>query len=636
MGQQIWVLNIFILNLSEKLVARPFWNNGVAKLNCTSKFFGLLENLHYGIIGNCRSAALIQSDSSIDWCCLPEFDSSSVFAKILDHQAGGNFAIRSKSLIKTSQSYIDNTCILQTKLTCSDGVIEVIDFMPRYPRERGNEYHSPPEILRIVKKLQGTPTISVEYNPKLGYGSETTQTTVRGKHIRSVVEAKRFDTVFLYTNLEHELVLSANNFELDHDLFFLLTYNEKIVPPTLEYVNEKLKKTLSYWLDWCQKAPVFKHYNQTITRSALTLKLLSYDKTGAILAAPTTSIPESIGEERNWDYRYCWIRDASMVVQVISKLGHTRIVNRYLDFIIGLIPHKAEQLRIMYGINGEKVLTESTLDHLTGYLNSKPVRIGNAAYLQKQHDIYGILMDAIHIQVLKHPHDIPKHEELWSIVKNLVRFVVNHWHLPDKGIWEFRNNDLHFTFSKLFCWVALDRGISIATIFKKQRCIEEWTPIRDQIKEDILKKAWSEELQSFTQSYGCQHLDSSVLLMESHGFIDAKDPRFVKTVQAIEKHLLQDGLLYRYKNVDDFGTPKSSFTICTLWFISSLIKLGQIKKAKKLFDQVLSYGNHLGLFSEDIDFESKRLLGNFPQAYSHLALIEVALNFNALSNSIDD
>ena len=591
-----------------------------------------MDNLHYGIIGNCRSAALIQKDSSIDWCCLPEFDSSSVFAKVLDHKVGGYFAIKPKSLIKTAQKYIDKTCILKTRLTCSDGVLEVIDFMPRYPKKKTDEYHSPPEILRIVKQIQGTPVISIEYHPKLGYGLGVTQTTIRGKHIRSVVEANRFDTVFLYTDLAHETVLLGKSFQLENDLFFLLTYNEKIVTPTLEYANKKLSKTQSYWLHWCKKAPVFKQYNQTINRSALTLKLLSYDKTGAILAAPTTSIPESIGEERNWDYRFCWIRDASMVVQVISKLRHTRIVTRYLDFIIGLIPHKAEQLRIMYGINGEKVLTESTLYHLSGYLNSKPVRIGNAAYLQNQHDIYGILMDAIHIQVLNHPNDVPKHEELWSIVKNLLRFVIHNWHLPDKGIWEFRNKDLHFTFSKLFCWVALDRGISIAEIFNKQRCIEQWTPIRDQIKENILKNAWSEELQSFTQSYGCNHLDSSVLLMESHGFIDANDPRFVKTVKAIQKHLLKNGLLYRYKNVDDFGVPKSSFTICTLWFINSLIKLGEIKKAKKLFDQVLSYGNHLGLFSEDIAFESKRLLGNFPQAYSHLALIEVALNFNALSN----
>ncbi|MCY4560843.1 MAG: glycoside hydrolase family 15 protein [Flavobacteriaceae bacterium] len=586
------------------------------------------DNLNYGIIGNCRSAALVYQDSSIDWCCLPEFDSPSIFAKILDPGIGGNFAIRSSSPIATKQQYIEKTCILVTRFECADGIFEVCDFMPRYPKHNTSDFHAPPEIQRCIHIIEGNPRISIEYNPKLGYALGKTETASRDQVIRSVVKQDRFDTIYLYTNVPHHIVLSSEEFLLKKDLFFVLTYNEKIIPPSLTSVKEKLNNTKSYWESWCLKAPHFKHYNNSIVRSAMTLKLLSYDKTGAILAAPTTSIPESIGEERNWDYRFCWIRDASMVVSVISRLGHERIVNRYLDFIISLIPYKAEQLRIMYGINGEKVLTESTLYHLSGYINSKPVRIGNAAYLQKQHDIYGILLDAIHIQVLKNPSDVHQHEKLWSIVKNLIRFVINNWKLPDKGIWEFRNNDMHFTFSKLFCWVAMDRAVSIAKIFKKKRVIEQWSPIRDEIKADLLKNAWNDQLQSFTQSYESKYLDCSVLLMENYGLIEANDPRFIKTVEAIERTLLKDGLLYRYKNEDDFGTPRSSFTICTFWFINSLIKLGEIEKAKKLFESVLSYGNKLGLFSEDIDFETKRLLGNFPQAYSHLALIEVALNFN--------
>ena len=360
----------------------------------------------------------------------------------------------------------------------------------------------------------------------------------------------------------------------------------------------------------------------------MTLKLLTFEKTGAVLAAATTSLPETIGEVRNWDYRFCWIRDASMVIKVITKLGHVKIVKKFIDFILDIIPDKNEKLQIMYGINGEKMLTEETLDHLSGYKNSRPVRVGNAAFIQKQNDIYGILVDAIHYQIEKYINENDKHEELWSIVKNIVWVVDNNWKMPDKGIWEFRQEDQHFTFSKLLCWVAVDRAIKISELIQGGKSAKKWKSLRSEIYNDIIENAWSDEKQAFTQSYGAEHLDASVLLMEPYGFIDAKDTRYVKTVKAIERELSHEGLLFRYKNVDDFGTPSSSFTVCTFWFINSLYKIGEKKKSKLMFDKLLSYSNHLGLFSEDIDFKSKRLLGNFPQAYSHLALIDTAMNFN--------
>ena len=387
------------------------------------------------------------------------------------------------------------------------------------------------------------------------------------------------------------------------------------------------ERTKVYWLNWSNITPNFSKYNEQIERSAITLKLLSYDKTGAVLAAATTSLPETIGEVRNWDYRFCWIRDASMVINVMFGLGHKNVAKRYLRFIIDLIPDKDEKLQIMYGIDKEKKLTEETLDHLSGYKGSKPVRIGNAAYLQKQNDIYGILMDVIYAQLDKFRTNIENGEDLWGITKGIVWIVSKHWREADKGIWEFRTEDQHFTFSKVLSWVAIDRAIKIARIFRKSGKIEKWTKLEQEIKRDILENAWNDEVQAFVQAYGSKYLDASVLLMETYGFINAKDPRFVSTVRAIEKELSNDGLLYRYKNEDDFGLPSSSFTICTFWFINSLFKIGEVEKSKKLFDQLLEYSNHLGLFSEDIDFKSKRLLGNFPQAYSHLALIDCAINF---------
>ena len=317
-----------------------------------------------------------------------------------------------------------------------------------------------------------------------------------------------------------------------------------------------------------------------------------------------------------------------MVIKVIAKLGHNQIVKNFIRYIIDLVPDKNEKLQIMYGISGEKTLTEETLAHLDGYQGSKPVRVGNAAYIQKQNDIYGILMDVIHYQIESYTQDDEKHEELWTIVKSIVWVVRKNWQLADKGIWEFRHEDRHFTFSKLLCWVAVDRAIKISTLIEGGKSAAKWESLREEIHNDIMNNAWNKEKQAFTQSYQSEHLDASVLLMEYYGFIEGKDPKYVKTVKAIEKELMHQGLLYRYKNEDDLGLPSSSFTVCTFWFINSLHKIGEEENAKVLFDKLLGYSNHLGLFSEDIDFSSKRLLGNFPQAYSHLALIDNALNFN--------
>ena len=586
------------------------------------------DNLNYGIIGNCKSSALINEDSSIDWSCLPQFDSPSVFGKILDDQKGGAFKIVCDQSYQISQKYLEKTAILLTRFDNGTDVFQLLDFMPRYQKDNG-VYYAPPEITRLVKIIKGNPVIKVIYDPKLEYAQGETKNYIKDDYIVSVVDDERYDTLTLYTDLNKASVLNGDKINLDKDYFFKISYNEKIKPFTIDDIKFEFEKTKVYWLNWCFKTPTFDNtYKEQILRSAITLKLLTFEKTGAVLAAATTSLPETIGEVRNWDYRFCWIRDASMVIKVITKLGHLKIVKNFIEFIIDLIPDKDEKLQIMYGINGEKMLTEKTLDHLSGYRDSKPVRIGNAAFIQKQNDIYGILMDAIHFHIEKYIDETDKHEELWSIVKSIVWVVEHNWKQADKGIWEFRKEDRHFTFSKLLCWVAVDRAIKISEIIQSGKSAKKWEGLRTEIYNDIIENAWNDEVQSFTQSYGTLHLDASVLLMEYYGFIEAKDSKYVKKVKAIEKELSHEGLLFRYKNDDDFGTPSSSFTVCTFWFISSLYKIGEKEKSKAMFDQLLSYSNHLGLFSEDIDFKSKRLLGNFPQAYSHLALIDTALNFN--------
>lgn len=589
-----------------------------------------MNSLDYGIIGNCRSAALVSKTGSIDWCCLPQFDSPSVFGKLLDKKIGGSFGFEVDDSYTIKQYYIENTVILITAFSNGLDAFEIRDFMPRYYKEEG-AYHSPPEFIRYIKHVSGKPTIKVTYDPKLEYAKGETNTYIKNDFVVSLTNKEAFDTLFLYTDLHKEDVIKGNEITVTSDHFFLVGYNEKLFVPTLKMAFLEYERTKVYWMNWMERTPSYKRYNEHIARSAMTLKLLSYDKTGAVLAAATTSLPETIGEVRNWDYRFCWIRDASMVIKVMSKLGHQNIARRYLKFIINLIPDKDEKLQIMYGINGEKKLTEEFLEHLSGYENSSPVRIGNAAYKQKQNDIYGILMDMIHQLVLNFSNDIENGEELWSITKGIVWVVNKHWQEPDKGIWEFRSEDQHFTFSKVLCWTAVDKAIKVSKLLGKTSKLARWQLLEEAIREDIMEHAWSDTAQAFTQAYGTDDLDASVLLMESYGFIEAKHPKYVSTVKAIERELSNDGLLYRYKNQDDFGLPSSSFTICTFWFINSLYKIGEEEKAVQQFEKLLSYSNHLGLFSEDLDFKTKRLLGNFPQAYSHLALIETAINLSKVT-----
>lgn len=591
-----------------------------------------MENLDYGIIGNCKSAALISKTGSLDWCCLPNFDSSAVFAKLLDEKVGGSFEFIVDDSYKITQEYLWETNILNTQFNDGENSFQVIDFMPRYPREDGS-FYAPPDIIRFIRLTGGRPKFRIKYDPRLDFSREKTYNNLKENYIKSYTKEGKYDSLFFYSSLDLNDIIEQNEIELTGNAYCLIGYHEKLITQTLDRSYLKFQRTKTYWMNWSAKTTRYTHYENEIMRSALVLKCLSYKKSGAVLAAATTSLPETIGEERNWDYRFCWIRDASMVIKVMAGLGHIKSAKDFLQFIIDIIPDKDEKIQIMYGINGEKELTEHILDHLSGYKNSHPVRTGNAAYIQKQNDIYGILMEVIYQQFNQFETSLENSEELWTVVRGIVSIVEENWKKPDKGIWELRTEDRHFVFSKLLCWVAIDRAIKIGEVLRMGINDTHWKSLRAEIYNDIYKNGWNEEVQAYTQYYGSKDLDASTLLMEQYGFIEAKDPRFVSTVKATEKELCKDGLMYRYKNKDDFGEPTSSFTICTFWLIDSLFKIGEKKKAKKMFDQLLSYSNHLGLFSEDIDFETKRLLGNFPQAYSHLALIETAANFSIGTSS---
>jgi GH15 family glucan-1,4-alpha-glucosidase len=584
-----------------------------------------MKNLNYGVIGNCTSAALISQKGCIEWFCLPSFDSPSVFAKILDKDRGGEFRIQVSSDYNIKQEYIPKTNVLVTTFSRKSDKFELIDLMPRYKTDSGKYYH-PPDIIRYIRYISGKPKFRIVYNPRPCFGQYDVKTEIRSEYIKTGTLKGSYESIYLYSDLDLGSIADSKPITVQQDCYLLLSYNQKLIDLNIDTIQLEYEKTRVYWLNWSANTQRFSRFNEAINRSALVLKMLSYQKTGAIIAAVSTSLPEALGTERNWDYRYCWLRDASMCVAVLTKLGHYKVAKRFLDFILDIIPYKNEKIQIMYGINGQKNLKEQELDFLAGYENIKPVRIGNAAYNQKQNDIYGELLDAIyHYLGIFKREIVQNREDIWTVVRTLARHVEHNWSKKDRGIWEFRSQRKHFTFSKLLSWVAMDRATKIAGYFGMNDYVKVWSNIRDQVKKDIHKKGWDADSNAFVQAYGENHLDAANLLMEQYGFIQADDPKFINTVKMTEKKLSKDGLMYRYRNEDDFGTPQSSFTVCTFWLISALYKIGEKRKAKEMFKNVLSYRNHVGLLSEDIDFETKRLLGNFPQVYSHVALIDTAI-----------
>jgi alpha,alpha-trehalase len=588
----------------------------------------------YGIIGNCRSSALVSRNGSIDWCCLPDFDSGSVFGRIVDREKGGYFGITVKGNPTVTQKYLLNTTILVTTFVSQEAAFEILDFMPLYRTDETNYYYAP-EIYRIFRVLSGTPEIRIEYFPMLNYGRHTKGYSTNG-YIKHVTDEGNYESVYLYSDISSKQIINGEYFKLAGKCFFLVSYYQKLVKIDYHRAYLEYQRTKVYWMNWSNRTALHNKYQMEIVRSALVLKLLTYERSGAIVAAPTTSLPEAIGETRNWDYRFCWIRDASMVIKTFLQIGHTNSARKFQQFILSVNQDKKEDIQIMYGIRGEKNLEEKILTHLKGYQDSAPVRTGNAAYLQKQNDIYGILMDAIHMSLQKFPSTLDTSEAIWTIVRGMVVLVEKKWKNPDRGIWEIRGPERHFVYSKFMSWVAVDRAVKIACMFGKDIYKEEWEKLAGLIRDDIFTNGWDKEAGAFVQSYGSKDLDASNLLMEEYGLIDPGDPRYISTVLKTRDQLTRNGFVFRYMNEDDFGKPSGSFILCNFWLVNSLYRIGHVEEARELFERILHCSNHLGLLSEHIDIRTKKFLGNFPQAYSHLGLIQSALILNGKEMSFDN
>ena len=587
-----------------------------------------MENLDYGVIGNCRTAALVSKKGSIDWFCLPDFDSPSIFAKLLDEEKGGSFHFEVSDDYTITQNYHGHTNILLTRFESPEHGFIVFDYMPRYHTVEHRHY-MPPEIHRYIRVIKGQPTVRVVYDPKINYAREEVQHEIVGNYIRTNSVEDSEDKMYLYTSMDMEKVLQREEITLDDHHFFLLSYNQKLVTVDINRILLEYERTKVYWLNFVNRSRDYLQYNDMIKRSLLVLKLLSYQSSGAMLAAVTTSLPESIGETRNWDYRFCWLRDASMSIDTLLFMKQRTAAERFIGFVKRILKSSREEsIQIMYGIRGERDLVEEVLPHLSGYENSSPVRIGNAAYYQEQNDSIGYLLDVIYKYYLYFPGTLDEVEEIWEIIKNLVRQVLADWRKPDRSIWEYRTKKMHFVFSKVMSWVAVDRASLIAELLNRDYYAEKWRLEANAIKAEVHEKGWNEELQCFTQAYDNTDYDSSLLLMQFYDFIEPDNERYVKTVKATKENLYHEGLMYRYKAEDDFGVPTSSFTICTFWLIEALFVIGEKEEAREIFEKMISYSNHVGLYSEDLDFQTKRQLGNFPQAYSHLAFINTAVLFS--------
>ncbi|MFH1715382.1 MAG: glycoside hydrolase family 15 protein [Elusimicrobiota bacterium] len=576
----------------------------------------------HGIIGNCTTSALVSSDCSINWLCMPFFDSSSVFAKILDEEKGGYFKISAQNVIETNQTYIKDTAILKTVFKTKEGEFEVSDYMPRFVTQ-DNEYYCPPEIHRNINLISGRPIMKIEFQPRPHYGASGINFEFHKHFIKAVSDSGEHTSLYLYTNLEYDNIIECKPVEISASFFLVLSYHDKLEPVDLNRVINEYEMTKAYWISWAHRTKTPKEHKELVIRSAITLKLLMFQRTGAVIAAPTTSLPEIVGEERNWDYRYCWVRDASMVIDLYARMGHTHTARHFIDFIINRLLLKHHNISVMYGINGEKELEEFTLGHLSGYKDSKPVRVGNAAYKQKQNDVYGELIDTIYTYFkLNKMKSLTNLEEIWTVVRTLVNHVIAEWDKPDSGIWERRDEPRHYVYSKMMSWVAMDRALKIAEILKKYKYADRCRKYADIIKEDILANGWDEEVKAFTMYYGSKDLDASNLLMLHYGFLDKTDSKMLSTVRQTYEQLVKNNHTFRYTANDDFGAPKNAFIVCIFWMIDALYIIDEQEKAQEMFENIIAKVNKLGLLSEGIEIDTGNLVGNFPQGYSHLALIQ--------------
>jgi len=580
----------------------------------------------HGIIGDLHTVALVGINGTIDWCCLPAFDAPSVFGSLLDAEKGGYFGITPLATpeMRHKQYYLPETNLLITRFFTLEGVGEVTDFMPiQTAKERTNHHR----IVRAVRVVRGQITFEMTCRPAFNYARDThtVQLSERGAVFRSAdLNLGLFSSVPLEED-GHGGVRSTFTLQHDHWVYFLLesTGEQETEPPhfTHAHYQELLQETKNYWRTWLAQCRYQGRWREMVQRSALTLKLLTYAPTGAIVAAPTTSLPESMGGERNWDYRYTWLRDSSLTIQSLLTLGFHEEAEAFVNWLRARAAElKGDgSLQTMYTIHGGHDMTEFTLDHLDGYRHSRPVRIGNGAYQQLQLDISGEFLDGIYVYARKRGF----YYDGWRYLLRLINWLEQNWQSGDEGIWEVRGGKRAFVHSRVMCWVAFDRAIRIAQEQSLPAPLDEWMATRDTIYNEIMEHGWSEEKQSFVQYYGSDAVDASALLITLTRFTSETDPRSVRTVERIQRELMEEPHVFRYREnaaSDGLKGVEGTFSICSFWLVEALTRTGKLEEARQNLDQMLTYANHLGLYSEEVG-PLGEAYGNFPQAFTHLALI---------------
>ncbi len=578
----------------------------------------------YAVIGDLHTVALVSKSGSIDWLCLPHFDSEACFASILGDESNGHWTIAPTSNIEAvSRRYRPGTLVLETEISSEQGIIRVTDFMPI----REHTSHHLPEIIRVIEGLEGDVDVRSELSLRFDYGRSKPFVRKLDEGIHALAGP---DGVVVVSPAEvslddHKVTCDITVKPEERYVFQIVWHRSWEETPKASEHQDALEETTNLWRKWSEICTYEGKAREAIMRSLITLKSLTYWPSGGIVAAPTTSLPESIGGERNWDYRYCWLRDSSVTLEALNRCGYLDEAQAFRDWLLRAVAGDPSQMQIMYGISGERHLTESTVDWLPGYENSAPVRIGNAASDQFQLDVYGEVMDA---QEYGRDKGIDASEEAWSLQLQFAEFVENHWQEPDDGIWEVRGGRQHFTYSKVMAWVAIDRTVQGIKKHGLPGDADHWQALAEVIRADILEKGVDPDRNCFTQYYGSKAMDASLLMIPQVGFLPMDDDRIINTIHAVEEDLSDNGFILRYKaeaTDDGLKGSEGTFIMCSFWMVECLAMIGEVQKAQMLFDRLLDIRNDVGLLSEEYDTVHHRMLGNMPQAFSHVGLINAAL-----------
>ena len=584
----------------------------------------------YAIIADCRSLALVGKDGSIDWLCLPRFDSDACFAALLGTPDNGRWLLAPAGGVKrVRRRYREGTLILETEFETEEGSVTVLDLMPVYGQGT--------DVVRIVVGNRGRVPMRMELVIRFGYGSVVPWVQSVDGGIAAIAGP---DCLGLHTPVKThgEGLKTVAEFTVGEgeQVPFVLTWWPSHLPaPAPVEPEPALKETETGWRKWSQRCTHTGPYREMVQRSLMTLKALTYEPTGGIAAAATTSLPEKLGGERNWDYRYCWLRDATFTLYALMSAGYSEEARAWSDWLLRAVAGSPPQMQIMYGLAGERRLPELELDWLSGYEGSRPVRIGNAASLQLQLDVYGEVMDALH---LSRRVGLAAHEAGWALQRALMEHLETIWEDPDEGIWEVRGPRRHFTHSKVMAWVAFDRAVKGVEEFGLEGPVERWRAVRQRVHDSVTRQGYDPELSSFVQSYGSKELDASLLALPLVGFLPADDPRMVGTVRAIERELLRDGFVARYRTrsgVDGLPPGEGVFLPCSFWLADNYALQGRIEEARSLFERLCGLANDVGLLSEEYDPTGRRFLGNIPQAFSHVSLINSALSLSRAARPLD-